>query len=654
MVNKGERFEDVKKMIEQSSVQLTPIGVSTLKNPSSVKSRYMSLLKTKSEILNKYNIREEHLLEEAVELVKNTNHRIIYKYNYGIGIKRILKEKILDLLDIDEIEYKQALLEVQQELPTLIEEALKNRKVLAEYNQIRSASQPIKKKTNSRKSKEKVKPVEKIDNFKAGVVENLNKENVVKQEQIESKRGREGKKYFLDYFVSSRATEEEKTHTLSKIKYYIKTYIPENHEGYRQTKNFYGEDLLQERRGIFSSEHGQYYEFVKGIKKYLNGENIKKRPLKFVDYFTTYEMSGEEREKRIALVESCIKALPKNTTYYKIGEILYGEGMMETYTQVKIDTKQRASFIGLLKNVNTYIESFEKGNKTNEFIKGITRRKQYFLENFISLNADEVEKEKMKRYINYFIEYYVDEEDIGYKVAQAIYGETLFEEATEYGASTRERDRFHHFINTIKNFIENGKIKRHPLKFIGYFTTPEMSVEEIRKTEQNVYKVLNTFSKKTLHYQAGQKMYGEDFRQKLCKDNISDTLNTKVYILISKIKKELLMEKEKENLEAFFTYAIEHLEQLENKEEIIETILTSYPKYFNVLIHSKYFQTLFETLTEKEGELVYLKLLQRINLKLTDEDISKITGLTVEEIATYQIMTKEDTLNQINQYIKIK
>ena len=76
--------------------------------------------------------------------------------------------------------------------------------------------------------------------------------------------------------------------------------------------------------------------------------------------------------------------------------------------------------------------------------------------------------------------------------------------------------------------------------------------------------------------------------------------------------------------------------------------------YFNQLLHSAYFHILFDILTKQEGELVYLKLLQRVGVKFTDEEISKITGLTLEEISTYQIMTKEDTLNQINQYIKRK
>ena len=500
LVKQGENFEDIKKTLEQNSVQLTPIGVSTLKNHTPVVPKFIPLLKIKKEILDKYNIKEEHLLEEAVELIQNNTHRLIYKYTYGIGIKRLLKEKILDLLDIDEMEYKQALLQVQQELSSLIEEALKNREALTEYNQIRSESkQPVKKKASSRKGKESVKPVEKIDNSKGQVVEN------------------------------------EESHAV------------ENNQ----------------------------------------------------------EETSEKKERG-----DCVK-------------------------------------------------------------------KDNFLDYFTSIDTSDLEKEKIYHTISYFIENYVQKNDKGYQVAQSLYGKTLMEKISVSNMSMEERNNFFYFISTVKNYVKTGKIKRRPIHFIAYFISPNMSEEMRNKTKEQVDEILKEINKENIYYKIGLKLYGEDLKelQENVKLSQPETVSFNSFIQVIKIKLQSIENNNlnfrknkfidetaspnryvngKEVDSASLLSAIQNLEFLENKEEVIELVLTDYPMYFNQLLHSAYFHILFDILTKQEGELVYLKLLQRVGVKFTDEEISKITGLTLEEISTYQIMTKEDTLNQINQYIKRK
>ena len=58
------------------------------------------------------------------------------------------------------------------------------------------------------------------------------------------------------------------------------------------------------------------------------------------------------------------------------------------------------------------------------------------------------------------------------------------------------------------------------------------------------------------------------------------------------------------------------------------------------------------TVTKIEQELIYLKLVQKRNPNLTDEIISSILNLPLEDIHSYEIMIKDDELNSFNQYIK--
>ena len=87
-------------------------------------------------------------------------------------------------------------------------------------------------------------------------------------------------------------------------------------------------------------------------------------------------------------------------------------------------------------------------------------------------------------------------------------------------------------------------------------------------------------------------------------------------------------------------------------EYVLDYILNNHLDRIKNLLESDYFLPFREQLTKKEQELIYLKLLSKINKDLTDDVISIITDLPINEVIEYEIMTKDDTFNSLNEYIK--
>ncbi len=554
----------------------------------------------------------------------------------------------------------------------------------------------------------------------------------------------------MDEFFDTTMDEETKETIRKKVHYFIATYIPKEHVGYKQAKSLFGEDLLQERRStpiIFQS----YYSFVDSIQNYLEDKIVKRRPLHFIAYFTTFAMDEETIQKRKKWVDEYVGNTCEHLEFYEVGEKLYGEKLRGVYTQIELSQTERAQFTHLVKSIRKYIEQRECG-KEKDIINHLSRRrKNNFIDYIIPLSASLEEREEAYKKLAYFIKNYIREEEEGYKVAQFFYGNTLRENYCNRKISEREGSKFARFVANASTYITTEKFRRFPNYFTTYFTSIDMEEEERKQVEEQVYKILESLPKDTLYYQAGISMYGEDFRKRK-NEKVSKEEKDRIYCLIHAVRGELHRRKTIENsndqkeemrrskkqyfidqfvssiaeeeerkqiedrvygilkgiskdtdfyragvafygedfrrnytyidcssqysqglctlvdkvkvqlekeikIENYFPYltsAIENLERIENREEIINLVLTEFPAYFHQLIHSSYFSILFESLTKEEGELVYLKLLQQIDKKMTDAEISKITGFSIEEIEDYTIMTKEDSLNQVNQYIKRK
>lgn len=95
---------------------------------------------------------------------------------------------------------------------------------------------------------------------------------------------------------------------------------------------------------------------------------------------------------------------------------------------------------------------------------------------------------------------------------------------------------------------------------------------------------------------------------------------------------------------------IKYLSQFKDISEIIRFIVLNTDDL--TIIHNILSSNIFNTedgyLTDKEKEIIYLKLLQLKDSSITDDIISKISGVPIEDINNYYILTKDDKINSLN------
>ncbi len=85
---------------------------------------------------------------------------------------------------------------------------------------------------------------------------------------------------------------------------------------------------------------------------------------------------------------------------------------------------------------------------------------------------------------------------------------------------------------------------------------------------------------------------------------------------------------------------------------IIERMITRDSNNVDRIFTKSYLKDYLLYLTEKEKMYWYLKLKSYADPKLTDEEISQMVGITLQDLESYEIMTPYDVLNQFNQFIK--
>ena len=69
------------------------------------------------------------------------------------------------------------------------------------------------------------------------------------------------------------------------------------------------------------------------------------------------------------------------------------------------------------------------------------------------------------------------------------------------------------------------------------------------------------------------------------------------------------------------------------------------------MLSSTYFKPLTEKIDDVELEVIYLKLLSKSNPSITDSIISSITSVPLKDIEEYKIMSIDDSMNNLNNYL---
>lgn len=442
--------------------------------------------------------------------------------------------------------------------------------------------------------------------------------------------------YFMDTFTKN--VDFEKTKIISKK---VKAILFHNQQmaGYSVGQLLFGThfDEPKKKVSLTNAQQSNYNYLVQNIKKVLlEQKNI-------IDYLYP---SGEKSEENTKQIYTILKMYQEE--YKESSELMafFDEDGYALVAHFSPTQREQLAFLKKYVSQRMAKDSFEgyeslprrhRGKRTLTFI-------EYFVEDTISISN----KEEIKSRIHYFIETYIPINHDGYQVAQKLYGVDLEEEKKEIVLTEKQRGDFKNFVFMIRKYLQKGVVeKRRPIHFIDEFTTYNTSQEERAFIKKEVPLILESLSKNSKYYQAGEKLYGPKLQGECVQEKFQIALLSSFSYLVRIVKERLNEKKDKLQCEDNRQESC-----IETSYLSIQTLLENEGEFIADVLQREPFKTFMSTVTKIEQELIYLKLVQTKNPTLTDEMISYILNLPLEDIHSYEIMTKEDEFNSFNQYIK--
>ena len=442
--------------------------------------------------------------------------------------------------------------------------------------------------------------------------------------------------YFMDTFTKN--VDFKKAEIISK-KVKAILFHHQRMAGYSVGQLLFGMhfDEPKKKIALTTAQQSSYNYFVQNIKKVLlEQKNI-------IDYLYSSEEKSEENIKQFYTI------LKMYQEEYKESSELMALFDEDGYALVAhFSPKQREQLAFLKKYVSQRMakDRFEGDENLPRRNRG--KRALTFMEYFVLDTISISNKEEIKNRIHYFIKTYIPVQHDGYQIAQKLYGVDLEEEKKKITLTEKQKNDFKNFVFMIRKYLQKGVVeKRRPIHFIDEFTTYNTSQEERAFIEKEVPLILESLSKDSQYYQAGEKLYGPKLQGECVQEKFPMALLSSFSYLVRTVKERLNKKKEKLQCKDSKQESC-----METSDFSIQTLLKNEGEFIADVLQKEPFKTFMSTVTKIEQELIYLKLVQKRNPNLTDEIISSILNLPLEDIHSYEIMIKDDELNSFNKYIK--
>ncbi len=481
--------------------------------------------------------------------------------------------------------------------------------------------------------------------------------------------------YFMDNFIKKEMNEEENQRIIIRVRTILELY--KDTKGYKVSQLLFGEHLNESKKKVVLSkkQRNNYYYLIQDIRIKLAGN--KKNILDV--FYEKEEQTEENIEKFKDFLEQYKET---NIEKYTILMEIFnekGELIIDKYSP-----KQRSVFAQFSKFVRQIGKEKVYPKKVSKNKRSKRENSQYFMDYFVEGAMSSQEKEEIEKKINYFLDTYIPNTHMGYQAARQLFGANLKDAKHKVSLSKQESRQFIFLVSTIRNFISIGVVKkRRPLQFVNIFTTYDTPKQEREWIKQQVLAFLETIPKSNLYYQVGEKLYGRNLLEEYNSLELTNTEKSQFTYLVNMVRNHL--QQELVRVQKARDGLVEKIVVVQETEEIEETVieqeftpektatitsnssfsriekeayefttisLENRTKYIEEVLQSEPIKSFMETLTELEQELIYLKLVQKENPSLTDDVISHLTNIPVEDIKNYEIHSKEDMYNSINQYIK--
>ena len=618
--------------------------------------------KTKGEVLKYFGVTES-VLRRALNELENKSEIYLYNAYYGINTDALSIDAISRNTSLKEKEIESEVFKIQDKLVPIIEKLKKEKVQTKDTSNGRVQIKPRAKAFLDSSKYEKDKNTLKEEIIKEELVKEEVKveEELIKQEPVlekveikeESskktvddntlrKQAKRRKDYFIEYFYTDSMDDSVKDKMKSDLEKILE--IPKVKEllGYSVASKLYGEKLDQKLTDFSLSreEKIRFRDFKKTMNSYfkkisLHTEKIKKTTKKssrkkdyFIDYFTSDNTSLEDKEKLKEKLKAII-TIPRYRQLkgFAIACKLYGNLLDEKLLSVELMPGDNTSFNNFKISIDTALK------KPVEEFNTIGRRKRekYLVEYFLGECIDDDSKKLIISKFDIIIKLNRVKNLKGYLYASKLYGDDLKGSNSNIILKSNEGISFISFKNSIKNLIDS-----YSLEELNAMLDKE-SIKE--KVDETCLDDKNEFieEKKEVLSSDVEKEYSyiDKLILKLHKELFSE----------DEIKKVLLLDDN--------TIVDTYIKCLGDLDlfRALDYIVLRNPNRIKDLLSSTYFKPLTEKIDDVELEVIYLKLLSKSNPSITDSIISSITSVPLKDIEEYKIMSIDDSMNNLNNYL---
>lgn len=357
-------------------------------------------------------------------------------------------------------------------------------------------------------------------------------------------------------------------------------------------------------------DQAEDYSKLLGKRVNTNRKNNSKLKFSFFEYFYEDNMSDKEKEGVKAFV---IKYLDntRGSQAYELVVRKYGENYDTLNENIIFNKKESA----LYETFKSYVRGKIKTGNMKIRVKKVS-----FFEWFYEDNMTDKEKEETRIFVRQYLDNNKGCQE--YELVVRKYGENYDTLNRNMIFTKQESTLYENFKSSIRRKLKNkNNLKLNSSKIKHSYN--EKLKEEKEAVESQEVKIIPS----ALNYTDTIIYKLTELKYSLGKISLLLNVDTD-FILKSYIS----------NLDYY------------SLSFVINTIIEYNPKYLIKIFNSNYFDELLIKLSPIEKQLIYYLILAKSNMISLDE-ISTIMNISVEEITNYQIYTREEKYDELNNYI---
>lgn len=447
---------------------------------------------------------------------------------------------------------------------------------------------------------------------------------------------------FLDYFGKFKENREQLIEEISKKLEQLDS--PQANRFKRLISFMYDDNFilvrpmqLKAKELVIIDKMIKSLSRVKEEKKIENKRkyNMIKDQLNFFDYFL-FDGENEVPESRKNTIVKIVRG--SKSLAAKLVLDLFGPNLDQECNNIELLNKNKAIIGVLIRTINKRL--------TNTYSRGLFMLADNFIEQFyLETDTNEL-KEILKNYI------------VNYLNASHSKCMEFVREAYDSNYNLKKSYKFNGDKKSYNSFLNAIRIavNKYRSKILGG------NIPKTEKPKEEIIKVKKSKPIKIDMMDLGEKGYlaltndlfdiriiGNEEIEIIDEESTDDVI-LKAYneLRDSKTIIDLLMISE----DTLVNFYLKYLDDLADPQEAFNYLINLGSKdIIKRLMISPLFLRVINYLSNIEREIIYLKLVQVSNSSLSDEIISKITGLDIDSIREYQIMTKDDKVNSLNEFI---